>query len=168
MGLWVDYPFENLNDEASKNFAKHFSRRSIPICSASLSANQTADGMLQRSGPGGRRAIYEKYLGQYEGADPILLEVAQHESLRDANAGHGDWDRACDLLRRAPYSFSLDGYPRAGLRRMPLAIGRRILGHAIEYPPRLIREADRLLQKRSARRLRPVANDAARDQWFAD
>ena len=108
--------------------------------------------------------IYKKYLSDYDGVDPIILEFCQREALDLENITSASWSPNLELIARS-YSegATFDTYAfqqivrRSNIDKLPLEVAEQIVSHADHYPGHLVPlhgRIDRLRTEHATRQLK--------------
>ena len=116
--------------------------------------------------------LYERYLTNYQGDDPIVHSVHADVLVRRAIKDEAEWPEALRCLA-SNYKLGTGG-SRAlaqhlrGNVTLPKTAARAIVDQPLEYPAALIRAAESICRQATAARIVPVGRVATDEGWFTE
>ena len=128
--------------------------------------------LAERCSPTTADALYERYLTDYRGDDPVIISLRTTILIRRARADETKWPEAIENLRHA-YSIGVPTnrvfFPHHayGLT-LPEAIARDVLDQPLDFPGVLIQAAEARCRQLDAVKILPVGRVAMDQGWFAD
>ena len=116
--------------------------------------------------------MYERYLTEYQGDDPIVSSLRADVEVRRALGDKTKWSQAIQSLRS---SYSLGASTDRALlphhmRRitLPDAVAREVVDQPLEFPAVLVQVAEVHCRQVDAAKILPVSQVAADEGWFTD
>jgi len=117
--------------------------------------------------------LYLKYLSDYQGSDPTILEFCQETALNLAKTNPNYWQRTLEIISR---SYAKGIVFDANITRIsdldtdsysiPEEIAKEITGKPQNYPRQLVALAETKCREIVASKIVPVGEIAQRDEWF--
>ena len=116
--------------------------------------------------------LYERYLTDYKGVDPIVSALRADVELRHAFGDETKWSQAIESLRSS-YSLGTStsrAFFRYLRRRPPLPdkVAREVVDRPLEFPSSLVRLAAARCRQLDATKIMPVGRVAVDEGWFTD
>ena len=149
----------------------------IRVCALPPSLSiRTAVLLATRCTPATVDELFERYLTDYEGDDPIVVSLRTEVQVRRAIKDETKWSQAIEGLRS---SYSL-GAPnsRAFIRAffpplkrsptLPEVVAREVVDAPLEFPTAVVQVAEARCRQVGAAMILPVGRVAADEGWFAD
>ncbi len=117
--------------------------------------------------------LYDRYLSDYHGDDPVVLSVRTDMQIIQACRNEGKWSQAIEGLRSnydAGVPVGRGFFEHLARRRvkLPKAVAKEIAENPMEFPVRLVNLAEARCRELNASRISPVGRVAAEDGWFGD
>lgn len=117
--------------------------------------------------------IYLKYLLQYEGEDPFVLEFSQDIALEVLLTNPQNWRPHLNMIRKSYAAgvlserYAFKRYLRHGdATQFNLSIAKEITKNSDSYPSDIVAFAEERCRQAVALSITPVAQIADRDGWF--
>ena len=120
--------------------------------------------------------LYERYLTDYKGDDPVIASIRSDILVRRALGDEMTWPQAVESLKSsyrlgAPSSraFMEAFSPIPGRNHIfPETAARQIVEHPLDFPDALVRVAEVRCRQLDAAKILPVGSVAAEEGWFTD
>ena len=116
--------------------------------------------------------LYERYLADYEGDEPIAFTLRADIEVRRALSHETKWPRAVKSLRssyRLGAATSRVLFPAHRLTpKLPDAIAREIVDQPLEFPAALVQVAEARCRQLDAAKILPVGRVANEEGWFTE
>ena len=144
----------------------------INVSELPLSLNlRTVALLAERSTPRIVGELYERYLTNYKGADPILLSLRTDVQVSQALEDETKWTQAIESLRSsyelgAPNSRTLSQHLRFDAT-LPDELAIEVVNQPLEFPAALVRVAEAQCRQLNVSEIVPVGNVAADEGWLA-
>ena len=128
--------------------------------------------LAERCTPAAANELYETYLTDYRGDDPIVLSLRVDVQVRRAIEDDRKWAQAIESLRSsyrlgAPTSRALSQHLR-NIPTLPDAVAREVVDQPLEFPAPLLRVAEIHCRQLDAAKILPVGRVATNEGWFTD
>ena len=129
--------------------------------------------LAERCTPTTTAELYERYLTNYDGDDPVVLAVRADVEVWRALGDETKWPQAIESLRsNYRLAGALGGGALFQLHRrspgVPDAVAREVVDQPLNLPATLVRVAEARCREIDAAKIVPVGRVAADEGWFAD
>lgn len=128
--------------------------------------------LSERCTPATKDGLYDRYLTDYKGDDPVVVSLCADVLVRRALRDKTKWSQAIEGLR---LSYSLGAPTDRDLlphlihsRTLPDAIAREVIAQPLQFPADLVRIAEARCRRLDAAKISPVGQVATDEGWFAD
>ena len=133
---------------------------------------RTAALLAERCTLAAKDEIYERYLTEYKGDDPIVVSLRADIQVRRAFENKTKWSKAIEALRSsyrlgAPTSGSFSPLLRLN-HDLPDSVAREIADQPIELPTILVGIAEARCRQLDAAKILPVGRVATDEGWFTE
>ena len=143
----------------------------VSALSPSLSV-RTAALLAERCTQGTVDELYERYLSDHKGDDPIVASLCADILVRRALGDETKWPQAIETLRSSyRLGAPTSGVFRSHLRRdltLPDTVAREIVDQPLEFPAILVGVAEARCRQLDATSILPVGRVATDEGWFTD
>ena len=145
----------------------------IRVSELPLSLSVRAVALLAvRSTPAKAGELYDRYLTDYKGVDPIVLSLRTDVEVCRALGDETKWSQVIENLRSsyslgAPTSRTLLQHLRFGAA-LPDAFACEVVNQPLEFPAALVRVAEVRCRQLNVARIMPIGSVASDEGWFTD
>ncbi len=128
--------------------------------------------LAERSAPATVSDLYERYLTDYDGVDPVIVALRTDVEFRRALEDKTKWSQALETLRSS-YKSNVPT-SRALFRNMrrrsslPDHVVRKVADQPLEFPAPLVQVSEVRCRQLNAGSILPVGRIAADEGWFTD
>ena len=126
-----------------------------------------------RLGSESSEKLFRKYLKDYDGCDPAVLEYCQSSALRAALQNPRDWHEWLPTISKTYMKgISSDRYfgyrlsRAARWQKMPFQVAVEIVQNCGKYPSELTALAEQVCRRELASKVNPVGLVAEKEHWF--
>ena len=133
---------------------------------------RTAAIIADRCTQSAAESLYQRFLADYEGDDPIIFAKRVEFEVRHAIGERASWPQAIEGLKS---SYLLGVSPRLDYFRLrtlrstlPDAVAKEVVDRPIQFPAALVQVAEARYRQLATTKIVPVGSVAADERWFAD
>ena len=128
--------------------------------------------LAERSTPTTVKDLYERYLTDYEGDDPIIVALRTNVEVRLALADETKWSQVLETLSstyRSNIPTARDLFSNMRRRSsLPDHVARKVADQPLDFPSPLVQASEVRCRQLNARSILPVGTVAADEGWFTD
>ena len=129
--------------------------------------------MSARTGEEGDEIIFSRYLSNYNGSDPKVLQFCQEQATSLALSHKSNWNEIMNIISRSYMKgivaepYSIHRFTRSKEKiSLPTEAAEQIASHPDHYPSFLVALAESICKSAVASRVIPVGQVAKDEKWF--